>query len=1083
MILKLACTSLKSGKPGHLPRESVYGFYVQDTKHKHRYCPGIVNHGQWNHKLNPLPLGVTKHEAGGHWKPFPLKGHGVAKSANSPVRLRLQFIPAAKGAKNSTLILSYAPKGKAWTEAWRYNAPANFKPNLIGLTADSYGGKYSFDPVVFDYFHVKGKGPAISDEFDGTGPAVTEKFDKKGKKQQWQKLGKKRAEFKVPVKFEATFVKDKNKFVFDRGNAAELAFSARTSMLLNDSVSLKGTLTDYENKALLTLDKTVKFNKETETATFKLPAKLINRNGIYRFNVVASLKGKKLGTYKLQFAVIDHQAMPKDFDNASPYSMTWIKNYDIARRIGIRQGRGSWFSWKCRRNKKDGTYDFKWMDKELFTGAIKNKMLQSGPICIGGFRDHRAESIEGYVERHVAIIKQAKARYGDALQIIELGNEFENWPVNPPNNEYLTVASGQAEITRRVHKQMPGLKVMNAASTHVNMAMMAQLAAVGGPDAVDVIGVHGYRNPGAPEFVSEDEVRALKSLFPGKPIWINEEGYFATAPDYAPSYDDSSINPTSSDEITQAIYLPRYMLSQLAAGYSKVNWFNTGSSHYSMTQHSPTHIRPGACATAAMTKLLPHPKFIKRLTPSNCELWALQFESDGKTVTAIWSLRPRWSVKLPAGEVTQVQDIYGNIIKPKKKDGKLDLIVGQAPIYVVGKLSKIADYKEYTGPVYPLPMLPSQVTTALTMQVLPKVDSLSLSQIRVKLTNNSKQKMSGTLKGKFNETMNKGHGAVRINYKKPLPESWKLVPVKNDRFELAPGASTEVDFKVVSSDPKQQFNPYKNGPGFVAHWHIYGYFFAFQAKLNDGRIFDKVTIEGMALRGAPKLKNVKIDGNLDEWKDVPVFPDMHTRNTGLGRIWRGPSDHSPSFKIAWCDKGLLFASVVEDDIHHQIYKGSEMWRCDSIDFAIDPDYEHLSFIDYHVLTLGMNPKNKGKNNSPKLEKRREQCYRRRAALDKPAGIVADVKMSVTHIKPSYKNRVGKTTYEVLIPWADLGVKKPAIGKRLGFSIMFNESDGWERRGWNGWFLPEGGQIVDSRNFGDITLVGETKKGFWNLLGL
>ena len=853
-------------------------------------------------------------------------------------------------------------------------------------------------------------------------------------------------------------------------------------MLLNNSVSLKGTLTDYEGNSLLTLDDTLTFKKETETATFKLPAKLINRNGIYCFNVEASLKGKKLGTYKLQFAVIDHQAMPKNFDNASPYSVnTNTKGYETMRRIGIRQVRGSWFSWKMRRNKKDGTYDFRWMDKERFNGTMKNKMLQSGPICIGGFRDHRAESIEGYVERHVAVIKQAKARYGDALQIIELGNEFENWPIAPLSNKYLTSASGHAEITRRVHKQVPGVKVMNAASTHVNMAMMAQLAAIGGPDVVDIIGVHGYRNPGAPEFVTEDEVRALKDLFPGKPIWINEAGYFATSPDHAPSYDDPSIDPTVSDEITQAIYLPRYLLSQLAAGYSKVNWFDTWSNpFYSMTQYSPTHIRPGTCATAAMTKLLPHPKFIKRLTPMNSELWALQFESDGKTVTAIWSLRPRWSVKLPANEVTQVQDIYGNIIKPKKKDGKLDLIVGQALVYVVGKLSKIADYKEYTGSVRPLPMLPEdQVATGLTMQVLPKVDGLNSSQIRVLLTNNSKQKMNGTLKGKFNEAMR----AARIKYKKPLPESWKLEPVKSDCFELAPGASMDVDFKVVSSDPKQKFNPYENGPGFVAHWHIYGYFFAFQAKLNDGRIFDKVTLEGMALRGAPKLKNVKIDGNLDEWKDVPVFPDMGTRNTGLYKIWRGIPDHSPTFKIAWCDKGLLLASVVEDDIHHQIYKGSEMWRCDSIDFAIDPDYEHLSFIDYHVFTLGMNPRNKGKNNSPKLEKRREQCYRRRAALDKPAGVVADVEMSVVRVKPSYKNTIGKTTYEVLIPWAELGVKNPTIGKRLGFSIMFNESDGWERRGWNGWFLPEGGQIVDSRNFGDITLVGETKKGFWNLLGL
>ncbi|RKY26006.1 MAG: hypothetical protein DRP83_05240 [Planctomycetota bacterium] len=59
---------------------------------------------------------------------------------------------------------------------------------------------------------------------------------------------------------------------------------------------------------------------------------------------------------------------------------------------------------------------------------------------------------------------------------------------------------------------------------------------------------------------------------------------------------------------------------------------------------------------------------------------------------------------------------------------------------------------------------------------------------------------------------------------------------------------------------------------------------------------------------------------------------------------------------------------------------------------------------------------------------------------------------------------------MLIPWDELGIDDAKAGKRLGFSIGFSESDGWERRGWNGWFLPEGGQIVDPRNFGDITLV-------------
>ncbi len=175
----------ETGKPGWLPRESVYGFYIHDMKNRHRYCPGMYN-PHWNHNPNPLLLGVTRHEANGTWKPLTLDGHSVAKNA-SPVRLRLQFIPAPAGADHSTLIFSYAAEGQAWTEAWRYDAPANFSPNLIGLTADSYHGNQATGPMVFDYFRIQGKGPALSDEFDGNVEAT-----------QWTKYEEDRAVFHIP---------------------------------------------------------------------------------------------------------------------------------------------------------------------------------------------------------------------------------------------------------------------------------------------------------------------------------------------------------------------------------------------------------------------------------------------------------------------------------------------------------------------------------------------------------------------------------------------------------------------------------------------------------------------------------------------------------------------------------------------------------------------------------------------------------------------------------------------------------------------------------------------------------------------
>ncbi len=871
------------------------------------------------------------------------------------------------------------------------------------------------------------------------------------------------------VTFKASFVENENKHVFDRGEAAEIIFSAHTTLLLDDSVSLTGTLSDYEDNPLLTLDQVLTFNKKEQTVVFTLPAKVIHRNGMYRFNIAASHKGGELGTYTLQFAVIDPRPMPKEFDSSSPYSATWITDYDIARRMGIRWSRATWYGRYTPRC-NDGSFDFEsWLDK-LFAKSTPQKILQSGPICGPVIPDHRWESIEQYIEEYVAIIKQAKARYGDAMVLVDLGNEPEGWTVAPPlQNEYFTIASAQKEITKRVHEQVPGVKIMNSTGTHINMALLAQMAAMAGPNAVDVVGVHGYRNPAAPEFVHDDDIRAIKSLFPDRPIWVNEDGYLARSPDHIPSYNNPLISLTASSEITQAVYLVRKWLSQLAAGYTRLNVFTPeNASMWNVILYNRTHIRPGTATIAAMTKLLPHPKFIKRLTPKNEELWAMQFESDGKTVTAIWSLRPRWSVKLPAGEVTQVQDVFGNAIELKEKGRTLELIVGQAPIYVLGELSGISDYKEYTGAVRPLPLLPQErKPTGLTMDVLPKVDSLESSQIRVRLTNHTDQKMNGTLKGKFNDRTSYG-----VRCKKPLPKSWRLEPLKSDHFELASGASAEVDFRIVSSDLGQPFDPYNNGPGFVAHWHVFGYFFAFQAKLNDGRTFDKVTIHGMTLRGVPKLNNVKIDGNLDEWKDVPVFPDMGTRNTGLAKIWSGTKDFKSDFKIAWCDKGLLFAADVIDDIHHQIYNDSEMWRCDSIDIGIDPQPDNLSFVDYHVLTTALHLKHTptgdaGRKRVP--DKLQEHCYRRRATSKKPAGPVALEQMSIKRTNGDY-TRNGSTVYEMLIPWDELDVMDATIGKRLGFSISFSESDGWERRGWNGWFLPEGGQIVDPRNFGDITLV-------------
>lgn|GEM_PF-1413270 len=1026
------------GKPGYLPRESWFGFYVQDTAHGHRYCPGVINLS-WNMSPDQLPLGATRHERSGGWDPLVFKGHNLPVSTGQAI-FRLRFEPAANTSDHSSLMLSYSTDGVIWKDAWNYAAPADFTPDRIGLTADSYLGENSFGPVSFDYFKVIGDGPAVSDLFDGS-----------IEQSKWQMLDETRGEIRFKYKLKADFQPDTNGFVFLRNEPAHIGIDLKTNLLAGKTVDITGKLLDYDRNELKSISKSVAFEKETMSVSFDLPKESLNRNGVYRLEVEATSDGQKLGHWYVQFVVVDPRKLPGKYDTSSPYMYCTMYNYNAMRRIGVFWLRGGWFSWECPR-KPDGSFKFDQTLDSRFAAAKPNKIMPMGPICGPNITNELPESIGAYVKEHVDWISQTRKRYGSAFRMIEIGNEPENWPVAPLEQEWILMARGQADITRRVHKEVRGVKVMSTGTTHINLAFLGQLAAVGGQDAADIIGVHGYRTPSSPEYGHEEDIRAIKALFPNKPIWVNEQAYSAFPPGYNPTFEKPDLNIMSVDEMTQGVYLVRLMLSQLAAGYSGVSWYG-GPGESEALAWSQTHLRPGICTLAALTSLLPHPKFERRLTPYMSELWALQFTSDKQKVTVIWSIGPRLSVRLPAAGVAEIRDVFGNPVKFLVSSGQVSLTVGQVPFYVLGNVEKLTDWKPASDsdmPVNPLIAEEQKITDPVYMQILPNVSSMKSSMLRVRVTNTGMKAAAGIVTLKSNDK--------RMD--KSWPEEWKFVGVNGDRFSLDPGASADLDFRIDSSDPNMPFDPYHPGPGFFANWWLTGYFFVARATLDSGERVDCLSTHGLCLRGAPRLGEVKIDGNLGEWSSVPVFPQMgkNVRNIGHNNFWFGEADYKPTFKFAWCPDGLLFSAEVEDDIQHQIYTGEKTWECDSIDVAVDAHPSQPSAVDFHLFTLSLTSKG-------------PQCYRRRATKLKPEGLVDAVQLAVKRVNPDY-GQPGMTTYEVLIPWSEISSDPISTGAKLGFAVQFNESDGWGRIGWEGWFLHMGGQIVDPRRFGDLTLVQE-----------
>lgn len=1018
-------------KRGKLPRECFVGILLQDNKQATRYVAGLLNTTK-NTQQDQLSIGVIKYENKGHWKTDIARDQFLA--ANQNLQLKVIF-------KAGTLTLLGSEAGKDYMELMTWQSPDGFKPNQIGLISDGF--RNGFGPVVFENFQVDGNGPAVSDDFDGSvDPKV------------WKLVDDQRLKIEMPGKMEVGLQIDENSFIFDRGQAIHLKLNVQDTR--HQSLPFYVQLRDDMGRQVYEKTTDVSLSA-SKVLSFELPADAIQRNGIYQLYVRLGISEDPLFETRGQLAVIEPREVSSEPDPKSPYVFCWGReNIPALARMGMRWQRNSWYM-RALKPDKDGQFDFDKSVAHWVELGEKSGMPPIGPICDVRLKDHTNASIEEYVDTHVQIIKQARERFGEQIQIVEIGNEPENWPRAPIADEWITMARAQSLITKRVHEQVPGVRVMSTGTTHVNLGFLSQLAAVGGQDAADIIAVHGYRSPSPPEFGHRQEVAAIKSLFPDRDIWVNEQAYFCLSPGDSFNYDRPVFHPNQISELQHAIYVVRLFMCQLEAGYKGLAYYAWKSDH-GLTE-SPTHIRPIAPALAAFTWLLPHPVFKQRLTPSNNELWAVQFESDGQTITGIWSLRSDFRVTINASEIQNAYDMYGNVIQLKPENGVMTYSIGQAPIYILGQVKKLLSYdaiKDTNDLIYPSLTKDMQANDPVSIEFLPDVRSMNQSQLIVRLSNRTSQKISGKLQVKFNDQVVRDAPSKFL--RQPIPSSWHIEPDNAGTFVIEAKGTLNMSCRIVSDDASLPFDPYASQEAFAGGWWITGYLFAARVTLDDHRVVDAFTPQGLSMRGVPFRPAIKIDGQLDDWQDVPLFPQVgrKARNTGHNRYWHGQADYEPTFKIAFNDQGLLFAAMITDDIQYQAYNGMDMWRCDSVELAIDADVENSSPIDYHVFLLGQ--PNDGD----------AQVVRRRSTSDRPAGLIDEAQIKVSRTEPDYEN-MGQTVYEVFIPWSQITPYKPGQS-RLNFAVQFNEADGWERTGWEGWFIPMGGQIVDTDKMGDLTLI-------------
>ncbi|ALC81507.1 MULTISPECIES: sugar-binding protein [Bacillus] len=200
---------------------------------------------------------------------------------------------------------------------------------------------------------------------------------------------------------------------------------------------------------------------------------------------------------------------------------------------------------------------------------------------------------------------------------------------------------------------------------------------------------------------------------------------------------------------------------------------------------------------------------------------------------------------------------------------------------------------------------------------------------------------------------------------------------------------------------------------------------------------------------APVLANtgIEIDGQLDEWNDymsvvLPSDPKKQVYING----WGGIDDLSAQVYFAHDDEALYIAASVKDNVH-RTYPGSQMWNGDSLQMAFGYGEDKQFGPEYGFANANGEPDIWSWSNGSAL-------------------------VGKESVQMATEQTDNITIYEAKIPWNAIFAEKPT--GPFPFSILFNDNDGAERRGWIEWTAGIG-MAKDASHFAELDLIASDQK--------
>ncbi|MFE7408506.1 hypothetical protein [Isoptericola sp. NPDC057559] len=665
----------------------------------------------------------------------------------------------------------------------------------------------------------------------------------------------------------------------------------------------------------------------------------------------------------------------------------------------------------------------------------------------GGKTPSSPEGIAAYARYAAA----AAAHYGPDVDY-EVYNEF--------NHTFNTGACGTtaacyldllAPAADAIHAAAPGARVVGPVTAGARWDFMEDLFALGGLAYLDAVSYHTYDFPVAPEGRTEAGVATLRALIdeyaPGKdiPIWLSEHGWTTTT--------------GGTTEQQQAAYVVRSAALLQAAGVERVVYYELidSGANRAEPEHNFGLTRLPAAGATALTPKPAYPALatFNRLTAGRT-LTTLQrldgaiaadfADASGDVVRMVWATGAPVTVAVGTGASARVVRGDGRSWRARP-DGRVQLTVGDDPVYVsgaAGAVTVVADAAVQVG-------TPDQIALGQGADVVVSVDRAALG---VAGDVSAVGLVGGgvTLTGSDDEVQ----GVLALA---PMREAGEHPVSYTVRSGDAVVALVDDSADVVQN-PLLTFGPAADRRGRVG--------LALGVENLPGG--DVATVDGAAWTvgdASGSLPNLAVDPGatastavagapLTPWQPYPytvtataagesrrltgttalapvakdphraVAVDWRARGTYVAISGSTPDedDLGGTFALSWSDRGLRLRASVRDEDHRAAATPDRLWEGDSIQFAVArglPGVDPVSRVE-----IGLHPDVDGPS-----------AYRYTA----PVGPVDDV-------APAVARRDGTTTYDVLVPWGELGID-PRDGA-FSFSVLVNDNDGGARQGILEW---------------------------------